>query len=135
MKDLLVRLHMEFAHSVAELSHCVRGNVGCVLTSPDGERILSFGYNGSYRGGPNTCTGPNEPGKCECIHAELNALVKTRPPEPFVVFCTVSPCLQCAKAIINAGATAVYFQEQYRRSEGVALLERTRLEVIFLKIT
>lgn len=116
MRSKLIQLHLDFADRVAQLSHCGRQQNGCVLTSCDGERVLAFGYNGTWRGGPNACTGPNEPGLCECIHAEANALVKTRPVEDFVAFVTTSPCLNCQKLLINAGVSRVYARKEYRVS-------------------
>ena len=133
MREKLKDLHTDFAYSVADLSHCKRQQNACVLTSLDGERVLSFGYNGTWRGGPNECTGPIEPGKCECVHAEINALVKSRPFEEFVAFVTTSPCKQCAKALINAGAKRVYCAQTYRDAEGVVLLGKSNVEVHFLE--
>lgn len=118
-RDLMAR----FCKEVAQLSHCVRAKQACVLTSLNGERVLAFGYNGTFRGGPNTCTGPNEPGKCECIHAEVNALVKTRPNEDFAAFITQSPCMNCAKLLINSGCKEVYYMEAYRDAGPVFLLK------------
>lgn len=86
------------------------------------------------RGGPNTCSGPNEPGKCECIHAEANALTKPRSQEPFVAFITGEPCLNCAKLLINSlHCKEVYVvQGGYRTQDGVNLLKE-RLPVTILK--
>lgn len=132
MRDKLLRLHMDFAVRVAELSHCVRQQNACVLTSLDGERVLAFGYNGTWRGGPNQCTGPNEPGKCECIHAEVNALIKSRAFEPFVAFVTTSPCPNCAKCLVNSGCKMVVCGQAYRVTDGVVLLQDAGVEVSFV---
>lgn len=132
MREKLAHLHADFATRVSELSHCGRQQNACVLTSLDGERVLAFGYNGTWKGGPNECTGPNEPGRCQCIHAEINALIKTRPVEPFAAFVTTSPCVQCAKALVNSGCTEVYCGQAYRTQEGVELLQNAQVEVIFL---
>lgn len=132
MRSKLAHLHLDFAKRVALLSHCGRQQNACVLTSLDGERVLAFGYNGTWKGGPNECTGPDEPGRCECIHAEINALIKTRPVEEFAAFVTTAPCSGCAKALVNAGARQVYCGQAYRSADGVSLLNRAELEVIFL---
>lgn len=132
MKPKLAVLHLDFAKRVARESHCLRQQNACVLTSLDGERVLAFGYNGTWKGGPNECTGPQEPGKCECLHAEINALIKTRPVEPFVAFVTTAPCPNCAKAFINADAKKVYCGRAYRMADGVALLKLSNVEVTFL---
>jgi len=131
MRSKLALLHIDFATRVAELSHCVRQQNACVLTSMDGERVLAFGYNGTWRGGPNTCTGPDEPGKCECIHAEVNALIKSRSQEDFTAFVTTSPCVNCARCLINSGCKVVYCGKAYRLTEGVALLQGAGVEVSF----
>lgn len=123
MKAKLIRLHSMFARHVADLSHCKRAKVGCVLTSLDGERVLAFGYNGTWRGGPNTCVGPDEPGKCECVHAEANALAKSRPMEEFAAHVTTSPCVVlCAKLLVNSGCREVYAASEYRDASGIDLL-------------
>lgn len=132
MRAKLLALHMDFAKRVALLSHCMRQQNACVLTSMDGEQVLAFGYNGTWRGGPNTCTGPNEPGKCECIHAEENALVKSRPLGGFVAFVTTSPCMmRCAKLLINAGCRQVVCGQAYRLTDGVELLTNAGVKVSF----
>lgn len=141
MREKLLHLHMGSALHTAKLSHCARAQHACVLTSLDGERVLAFGYNGTWRGGPNTCTGPDEPGvfppkpapgKCECIHAEVNALIKGREDLPFVAFVTTSPCVQCAKCLINSGCKRVVCGSVYRSTEGIALLQGAGMEVSFL---
>ncbi len=133
MKDKLLRLHMDFAIRVAELSHCVRQQNACVLTSLDGEQVIAFGYNGTWRGGPNQCTGPNVPGKCECIHAEVNALIKGRVfALSFAAFVTTSPCIHCAKCLVNSGCKQVVCGQSYRLTEGVELLQSAGVEVSFV---
>lgn len=133
MRSKLAHLHLDFAKLIARLSHCVRQQNACVLTSLCGEQVLAFGYNGTWKGGPNECTGPNEPGKCECIHAEINALIKGRAmASEFAAFVTTAPCPNCAKALINAGCKQVYCGQAYRMADGVSLLSRAELEVIFL---
>lgn len=129
MKHKFKRLWADFAEDVSKLSHCVRAQQGCVLTSLDGERMLAFGYNGNYRGGPNQCSGPNEPGKCECVHAEANALVKTRSQEPFVAFITQMPCLACAKLLINSGCQKVFYNRRYRDLTGMLTAKKVGLEM------
>jgi hypothetical protein len=84
--------------------------------------VLSIGYNGNAKGLRNTCD-RREPGNCGCIHSEINALLKLDYTEPHkIMFVTDSPCEACAKAMINAGISRVYYLRQYRRTEGVELL-------------
>lgn len=132
MRRKLRSLVMDFAVQVAKLSNCVRHQNACVLTSQDGEQIYAYGYNGAYRGGPNHCTGPNEPGLCECLHAEINALIKSRPAGPFAAFVTTAPCQACARALINAGVTEVLYHESYRNDTGLRELLACEVKVIFL---
>ena len=122
MKDKYLRLWSKFAIEVASLSHCKRLKVGTVLVSPDGERCLSFGYNGGYRGGPNEY--PEEaPGSNLFIHSEINSLIKNRPDGPFTAIITATPCYQCAMALINSGAHTVYALSEYRDLSGWKLLK------------
>lgn len=67
---------------------------------------------------PGECTG--EVGKCGCIHAEMVLL--TRMPRPSVVVVSVSPCLDCAKVLVEAGVSLVIYQEAYRDAMGIAHL-------------
>jgi deoxycytidylate deaminase len=65
-----------------------------------------------------------------CVHAEINALIKVRVNDPKkVVFVTGQPCITCAKAIINSGASKVYYRAAYRSSEGLDLIKRASIEL------
>ncbi|MBK8482646.1 MAG: hypothetical protein IPL40_16030 [Proteobacteria bacterium] len=117
-----------FSQLVALRSTCVRLQVGSVITSGDFTRVLSIGYNGNARGLPNTCD-RLEPGNCGCIHSEINALLKLDFTEPQkVMFLTDSPCAACAKAMINAGISRVYYLREYRKADGLALLALAGIE-------
>ena len=67
-------LMMKFAEMIATRSTCKRLQVGTVITDWTMRSIRSYGYNGNYRGGPNTCD-RSTPGNCGCIHSECNALI------------------------------------------------------------
>lgn len=100
-------------------STCTRLAVGATIVRD--KRIIAGGYNGSITGGvhcidegcyviDNHCV--------RTIHAEMNALlqcakfgVKTEGSEIYV---THFPCLQCCKAIIQSGITAVYYAVDYK---------------------
>ena len=129
MKSKLMDLHFKFVEQISKLGRCPRLQVGCLLVSMDGERVLAFGYNGNVRGGPNICDLPVE-GGCGCVHAEANALVKTRPVEPFAAFITDTPCSACAKLLINAGCKEVYALRRYRNNLGELLLMEYRIPVL-----
>ncbi len=113
---------MKFALLLSTRSTCERLNVGCIITSSDFQRVYSYGYNGNAKGFANKCDS-SEPGKCGCIHAEANALIKCSIMDPQkVVFITQSPCKMCAKMIVNSGAAHVYHFSNYRLDEGLNVL-------------
>ena len=116
-------IFMDFAVSLSRRSTCRRLNVGCVVVTRDNSRVLSVGYNGSYHGGPNDCDS-DEPGNCGCIHAEANSLVKLdyNDPSSKLLYTTWSPCVPCAKLIVNAGIAEVVYLNEYRKLDGVELL-------------
>jgi len=65
-----------------------------------------------------------------CVHAEINALIKVRVNDPGkVVFVTGQPCVTCAKAIINSGASKIYYRSAYRSDDGLDLFHKAGIEV------
>lgn len=114
-------------------STCKRLKVGCIIMSSDHERVLGIGYNGNFKGGPNTCD-RDEPGNCGCLHAEVNALVKAGSEvKDKIIYLTISPCVQCAKLIVNSGASLVVYDEVYRDpQEALAILEAAGIEAMEL---
>lgn len=122
-------VYLGMAQTIAQRSTCTRLEVGCVITTADHRRVLAVGYNGNYAGGPNGCDS-DEPGNCGCIHAEINALLKCdNTIRDKVVYVTTVPCKMCAKAIINAGASAVWYINEYRITEGRDLLRVAAIDV------
>ncbi len=120
---------MKFALLLSSRSTCERLKVGCIITSSDFQRVYSYGYNGNARGFSNACDS-SEPGKCGCIHAELNALIKCSTYDPDkVIFVTRSPCKMCAKMIVNSGASQVCYFSNYRSGEGLEVLERGKIKI------
>ena len=115
-------VYMRMAGLVAERSHHFDTQVGCVVVSADQRRVLSIGYAGNARGLANESDN-DQPGDSGTVHAEVNALIMagehgTRRR----LYTTVSPCLACAKLIINAGIAHVRFQWLYRDSAPLAIL-------------
>ena len=99
----LYEVYMRMAEELAKRSTCSRLQVGTVVTDQLLENVLAIGYNGNARGLPNRCDSA-VPGSCGCIHSEMNALVKAPGSlRDKVVFISASPCVMCAKLIINAG--------------------------------
>lgn len=123
---------IDLAFSVARRSTCLRTSseggrrmqVGCVITTTDFRKVLSWGYNGNASGLPNGCD-TTEPGACGCLHAEENAIINCDAPRATqkIVFCTHQPCKMCAKRLVNLGnVEQVYYREPYRLRDGLDIL-------------
>ena len=125
----LEEVYMRMAEELAKRSTCARNQVGSVIASADLTQVLGIGYNGNARGLPNRCDG-SEPGRCGCIHSEANALIKAGAAVPGkVMFVTVSPCVMCAKMIVNSNVERIYFRTPYRDPSGVQVLREAGLQV------
>lgn len=120
----LYEIYLRMAEELAKRSTCARLQVGTVITDGALENVVAIGYNGNARGFPNRCDS-TEPGKCGCIHSEMNALVKAPGAlRDKVAFVTASPCVMCAKLMIQAAVSHVFYREAYRSAEGLEVLER-----------
>ena len=134
MRPSFHNILMNMALLVAERSTCTRLKVGAVISSTDFRKVLAFGYNGNAAGLPNQCdvTGTNAVGGCGCIHGEANAIINcdaSRSVER-LVFCTDSPCPNCAKYLINLGGVRhVYYFRQYRILDSLNLLTYSGIKV------
>ena len=118
----LYEVYMRMAEELAKRSTCARFQVGTVVTDQQLENVLAIGYNGNARGLPNRCDS-TVPGSCGCIHSEMNALVKAPGSvRDKVLFVSASPCVMCAKLIINSGVTHVFYRHAYRDPSGIELL-------------
>lgn len=126
----LPEVYMRMAEELAKRSTCARLQVGTVITGPELENVFAIGYNGNARGFPNACDSP-EAGKCGCIHSEQNALVKAPGHLPDkVAFVTASPCVMCAKLMIQANVRWVFYRTAYRDPSGVEVLEAGGVTVV-----
>jgi dCMP deaminase len=71
--------------------------------------------------------------KPEVLHAESNALAKLAKSHESAdgadLFVTHSPCLDCAKLILQSGIRRVWFKNHYRDSYGVEFLKKSGIEV------
>ena len=105
-------IYLKMAKLIATRSTCMRQQNGAVITSIDMRRVLAIGYNGAPHNAPH-CIG-GDPGDCGCIHAELNAMLKIVSPEPSIMFITTSPCMNCAKAIMQTNIQEIYYLNTYR---------------------
>src|ERR1700737_3882659 len=126
----LEEVYMRMAEELAKRSTCLRLQVGSVITTSDLTQVLGIGYNGNAKGLPNRCD-TTTPGACGCIHSEQNALIKAGAQLPDkVMFISASPCVMCAKMIINANVTKVYYREAYRDPAGLDVLSQGGVEVV-----
>ena len=130
MKESMKTAYMNVAEIFAEQSYAVRAKVGCIIVKDN--RIISIGYNGMPSGWDNEC---EEEGvtKPEVLHAETNALAKVASSNESCrgaeLYCTHSPCLDCAKLIYQAGIVKVFFGEEYKSRDGIEFLLRSGVEV------
>ena len=115
---------MEFAYSIARRSVDTKYKVGALIVTEDNTQVLSIGYNGDHKGGPNIRESMKK-GQSGFIHAEINALLKCdyNYHKRKIMYVTYSPCKMCAKAIINANISEVVYCKEYVDSSGLKLLE------------
>jgi dCMP deaminase len=121
---------MTTAQALARRSLDPRFQVGAVIVTDDNTLVLAVGYNGDQRGGSNQVES-EEPGCSGFIHAEINALIKCdyNNPKRKVMYLTLSPCRQCAKAIVNGGISEVVFNAEYRDASGLEILSSAGIKV------
>jgi len=120
----IFEVYMRMAEELAKRSTCSRLAVGTVITDAALENVVAIGYNGNARGFPNQCDAPT-PGACGCIHSEMNALVKAPGMLPGkVAFVTDSPCATCAKLMVQAKVSHLFYRRRYRSPAGLEILER-----------
>ena len=120
----------------AKNSYCTRRKVGALLVKD--RMIISDGFNGTPSGFENICEDSNNKTKPYVLHAEANAITKVaksnNSSQGATLYITSSPCLECSKLIIQAGISRVVYAENYRKNEGLQLLERANIELLYLDI-
>lgn len=122
-----------FVINLATLSKCTERQVAAIITDKDMTQVYSIGLNGGPTGLADCMCALG--GKYGCIHAEINALIKCRNDEADkVMFVTLSPCKQCAAAIINSPGSfsTVYYVEEWKDNTGIKLLEAAGIKVVHL---
>ena len=126
--------YMRMARIWAENSYCLRRKVGALLVKD--KMIISDGYNGTPSGFENVCEDENDHTKPYVLHAEANAITKVarsnNSSEGATLYVTSSPCIECAKLIIQAGIRRVVFAEYYRDTDGIDLLNRAGIETLLI---
>ena len=124
-------IYMDLALQLAKRATCKRLQVGTVITSTDYRKVLAVGYNGNASGLKNSCD-REEAGNCGCLHSEENAVINCDSPRFLekVVFVTHLPCTACAKRLINLGGVKkVFYSNEYRCKDSIALLESVDIEI------
>ena len=125
--------YLEMARIWAQNSYCQRRQVGALVVK-DG-MIISDGYNGTPSGFENVCEDDNGVTKPYVLHAEANAITKlarsNNNSDGATIYITASPFIECAKLIIQSGIKRVVYGEKYRLTDGIELLERAGIEVVY----
>lgn len=131
----LDRRYLRMARIWAENSYCKRRQVGALIVKD--KSIISDGYNGTPSGFENICEDEQGVTKKYVLHAEANAITKVAASTNnccgATVYVTASPCIECAKLIIQAGIKRVVYSEEYHLRDGVELLQHAGIEVLFLE--
>ena len=135
MNPDLDKRYLRMARIWSENSYCLRRQVGALIVK--NKMIISDGYNGTPSGFENVC---EEDGvtKPYVLHAEANAITKIarsgNNSEGATLYVTDSPCIECAKLIIQAGIKRVVYARDYRLTDGIDLLKRANIQVELMPI-
>ncbi|MCK4631451.1 MAG: dCMP deaminase family protein [Bacteroidales bacterium] len=116
-------------------SYCKRRKVGALIVKD--KMIISDGYNGTPSGFENICEDDSNKTKPYVLHAEANAITKVaksnNSSENATLYVTTSPCMECAKLIIQSGIKRVVYCNQYRKNDGLELLRTANIEIKFFE--
>ena len=127
----LDKRYLRMAAIWAENSYCKRRQVGALIVKD--KMIISDGYNGTPSGFENVCEDENNVTKPYVLHAEANAITKVaksgNSSQGATLYVTDSPCMECAKLIIQAGIIRVVYINEYRIMDGIELLKRSGIEI------
>ncbi|MDD4778020.1 MAG: dCMP deaminase family protein [Fermentimonas sp.] len=135
-QELLDKRYMRMAYIWSENSYCKRRKVGALIVKD--KMIISDGYNGTPSGFENICEDDDNKTKPYVLHAEANAITKVarsnNSSNDATLYVTSSPCIECAKLIIQAGIKRVVYSDSYRLSDGVDLLSRAGIELVTVEL-
>jgi len=135
-QEALDRRYLRMARIWAENSYCTRRQVGALIVKD--KMIISDGYNGTPSGFENVCELDDGTTKPYVLHAEANAITKVAKSNNnslgATLYVTASPCMECAKLIIQSGIKRVVYGEMYRLTDGLELLHRANIETVFIDI-
>ena len=133
-QQALDKRYLRMATIWSENSYCKRRQVGALIVK--NKMIISDGYNGTPCGFENVCEDENGLTKPYVLHAEANAITKiacsNNNSKDATLYVTASPCIECAKLIIQAGIKRVVYSEKYRLTDGIELLKRADIEVVYI---
>jgi dCMP deaminase len=128
--------YLQMAAIWAENSYCQRRRVGALIVK--NKMIISDGYNGTPTGFENICEDETGKTKSYVLHAEANAITKVaktnQSSDGATLYITASPCIECAKLIVQAGIIRVVYADKYRSEEGLQLLERAGVATEFIEL-
>jgi len=135
-QDQFDQKYLEMARIWAKNSYCKRLQVGALIVKD--RMIISDGFNGTPEGFENICEDDNNKTKPYVLHAEANAITKVaksnNSSDGATLYITTSPCMECAKLIIQSGIKRVVFCDNYRSEDGIRLLERANIEVHYIEM-
>ena len=135
-QNLIDLRYLKMARIWSENSYCIRRKVGALIVKD--KMIISDGYNGTPAGFDNVCEDEKDNSKPYVLHAEANAITKVaksnNSSQGSTLYITASPCLECAKLIIQAGISRVVYSENYRKNDGIELLDEAKVETVFLEL-
>ena len=131
-QETLDKRYLRMASIWAENSYCQRRKVGAIIVK--NQMIISDGYNGTPAGFENICEDSDGITKPYVLHAEANAITKVarsnNSSDNATLYVTASPCVECAKLIIQAGIKRVVFNELYRVTDGLEFLARAGVAAV-----
>lgn len=134
-QSVLDRRYLRMTAIWAENSYCERRKVGALIVKDN--MIISDGYNGTPAGFENVCEDADGHTKPYVLHAEANAITKVarsnNSSDGATLYVTASPCIECAKLIIQSGIRRVVFKDLYRLTSGIDLLKRAGVECVHIE--
>ncbi len=126
--------YIEMAMIWAQNSYCKRRQVGALIVKE--KMIISDGYNGTPSGFENVCEDEEGVTKPYVLHAEANAITKVakshNSSDNSTLYVTTSPCMECAKLIIQSGIKRVVYCNRYHKTDGLDLLKRAGIELVYI---
>lgn len=132
----LDKRYLKMATIWASNSYCKRRQVGALIVKE--KMIISDGYNGTPAGFENICEDENGLTKPYVLHAEANAITKVaksnNSSQDATLYVTSSPCIECAKLIIQSGISRVVYSNKYSKTEGIELLKRAGVEINYIEL-